>query len=1271
MTRYILPILITLTAVLASSCTDDIDYAPVGKGNATITASVTFHPLIGSLNDPKSRTEGDAIQTIDNVQICIYTPAGELYRVEGFGNGYDKKFTTGTNQDMPSDLKDAEKSESETVTAEDIKLDPLPFGRYKIFAVANYRDLTEANNPESLMRDSIATPDKLKALKTYWNQADISKNNQMFGYFSADGTSENDDAPVLTINQSAMKISAWVKRLASKLTIVYDGEDLHEGINIYIKSVSIRHIPLECTLGFDKGMLTEQYQIENYVNGNSPTSNDELIMEPENGTLWYETTYQSSVSGEIDEVKTLDENPNISDSDYKKFLNINKSVKALGAVETDENHHYVTDNNGDPVMHQQNMQALYFYENCQGNYINPKDSALYNKTPLKQDVGKNENEDDVYKDRVLYGTYIEVDALYDSRNPATVTNGPRPIKYRFMLGQDVTYNYNALRNRHYKLTLKFRGYANQPEWHIVYDEEDPGLYPQDDYYVSYLYNTRHDMPIRLTGTPYKVTLQIIENNWAPYDATQTDSVAPESATIPGQLEFRWFRDLYLQKISSPGVAENQLEDGYPNPSTYAGFTLAPMGNSCYYGLHTPTLYTQSQSGSSTPLINYTPSVEYLPNEKITPIWVGFLGLQVPSHYDDPASVLPTGVQSDPITDDYRKEATIKGLRAFYTGQGGIDTNGNKGDVKMYECTFDFSNNLPAPNQTINVRSNNGGMENGRNAATLTNNGDDSYTLTAPLFTLPKEIGYISGFSGSNPYEMFERRAKVLISAYYRKDGKNVKIVKRVPVFQTQRIVNPKGVWRTGDSQQPFHVRLMYLQNNTLNSKFRQIESDGEWTAWVATPLQEDTPRSGASIYLSGAKGIGEDGKLHGSSGSFIDFTINFNGTTETTNCEKVIVRYHNNNCQHTILVRQGYNQTVSLVEGGAEWSSFNVFAFRGDLAGRTKPTVSNPSTTAQMPTSGNGQFAVTITGLSAEMTINPLALGTMYKRGNYSEGIRILNNKTYPALQPIGSNGQGSLSLISLKKGTGNVIERVEGATAKWPEIYGIRTTNVANQNWQWSGFKGSAYGMDGSDDINDFDYDLPTYSDFEALLGQELGAGIFYANGIGAGAQETADDPEVAYGYFNDGNNSDMMSSNSGMRGIVIYNNQNYNQIFFPVGYSGIGRRTVQTMPNGNTAYRGYLRYGAVPDVLNFHSNGSGNNTYYNQYRPISYNLPSSPGALYWLKDARRMGTTSSYFAAMDFNYFDLNFSAYTLATQSPDGDALIIKPIVKPKSQSRSKSR
>ena len=1210
MIRYILPFMLIIATVLAS-CRDDLDYNTISEGEATVSATVKFQPLISSaVQDSESRTAGDAIQKIRNIQVVVYKPNGQYYAIYRYGEGYTDQFTPGTQDKMPSDLSEADQSEAQTMTASfDIK--GLPFGRYKMYVVANYPELDE---------EKIQTPLDLKNHKAEWSEDNVSLNDQMFGYFSTDDQSEYTDAPVIPVDKSSVSINAWIKRLASKLTIVYDGEELYEGINIYIKSVTVRDIPRECVLGFDESQLLPDQESKN-INGNSPSSRQELIDDPQNGTLWYKTIYQSVAAEEVDEVETLTTDPAITD--YTQWMHITKDVKALGAVSVGADHRYEyegTGSNAKIKTHQETMQALFFYENCQGDYANPGDPA-YNKTPFKEDVGKNEEHEDVYKDRVPFGTFIEVEGYYVSSNPDNQSSGN--IKYRFMLGQNTTFNYNALRNRHYKITMKFRGYGNQPEWHIVYEEEEPGLYPLPEYNVSYMYNTRHDMPIRLTGNPYKVTLQIIENNWAPYDPNQTDSVAP--ATVgTGSDNFRWYKDLYTQTDRNNGTGSANADNSSPRPTNSFDNMYG-----YYYGLQDPAKYTS--------FVKYSPAVKYMANEKVTPIWVGFLALQVPKYYDSYNRNLPTGIQDTQGPDNYSRESTITGMRNYYTGKGGLDTGEGNGaaqqsnsTVPLYQCTYDFENNLPGSNNSVQVIARNtldnseNGSADGRNAATLKNNGDDSYTLTVPLFTMPKSIGYISGFSGNNPYEAYQRRAKVLITAYYKMNTEqgveNVKITKRVPVFQQRRIVNPKGVWRTGDNTESFHVRLMDITSPDATS-FRQFDSDGEWSAWVATANDEEIPNTNSFITLSGGDSS-EGGKIKGVTGSKIDFTINFNGTTTGSRCAKVIVKYHGNICEHAIFVRQGYNTPLALVDDGVKWSSFSVFSFQG--ATLTNATANLPSATQNMP---------------AEMTVNPLALGTMYKRGNYGQGIRIINNQTWKVMERV----TGPMQLTRLVNG-----ERDDSQTAEWSNILGIANTGTsytltaAQQAWQWSTFHSNIVGS-----TQNYNYDVPTFDDFNKLAAQDFGIGVMYADG----ASETALTTATAYGYFNYGNTNDMVTSTSGMRGIIVYNRSDFNQIFFPIGYSGVGRRTTQTVPTD--ADKGYLRYGAVWYRL---STAASTN---NQYRPITYNLPANPGAMYWVKQA--YNNNGTIITAWDINYFDLSFNGYDASTYGPYGDAIPIKPVIR----------
>lgn len=88
----------------------------------------------------------------------------------------------------------------------------------------------------------------------------------------------------------------------------------------------------------------------------------------------------------------------------------------------------------------------------------------------------NDPDDPGYRDGKPCGTYIEVEGFYISNTAENPGKGA--IFYRFMLGKNADDDYNAERNFHYKLTMRFQGSANDVDWHIDY-QEDPGhLRPQ-------------------------------------------------------------------------------------------------------------------------------------------------------------------------------------------------------------------------------------------------------------------------------------------------------------------------------------------------------------------------------------------------------------------------------------------------------------------------------------------------------------------------------------------------------------------------------------------------------------------------------------------------------------------------------------------------------------------------------------------------------------------------------------------------------------------------
>ncbi|MGN1214817.1 MAG: hypothetical protein ACI4TJ_01085 [Candidatus Cryptobacteroides sp.] len=148
--------------------------------------------------------------------------------------------------------------------------------------------------------------------------------------------------------------------------------------------------------------------------------------------------------------------------------------------------------------HSETAQALYFYENNQG-------------TGSKH--GYHPDDASWDKDQKAYGTYIEVKGYYVNRTADNSSQGP--IIYRFMLGKDVTTDFNAERSNHYKVTLKFRNHANDPDWHIVYEPEQPEITIPDPLYISYVPNESVNVPVVVRGanSSTQVTADIIESHW--------------------------------------------------------------------------------------------------------------------------------------------------------------------------------------------------------------------------------------------------------------------------------------------------------------------------------------------------------------------------------------------------------------------------------------------------------------------------------------------------------------------------------------------------------------------------------------------------------------------------------------------------------------------------------------------------------------------------------------------------------------------------------------
>lgn len=686
-----------------SACRDDdMPSFEIGKGEADIAVEVKFEPMTAALEN--TRTPGNAIKEINTLAVIVYNSDKELVKVFNQGNGSndlkDYDYKVDGNTEMPKDENGkpvGDQSERTTAKAT-FKLPSLPYGKYKIYAVANMGTISE---------EDAKNIDDLKKKSLDWNADNIASNNQMFGYFTAandqNGGAEGFDAPTVIINKDMKSIHAWIKRVVSKVTVAFDPSGLKQRVWIYIHDVSIRDIPLNCLLGADNTPDSDDKLTNRY---NTP-----LYRLPASGKLIYGKDGLLSAQDAAQD-QNQDFKYDVDESVYTSWLTLSRGSGIKGSD------------------HSETAEALYFFENMQGDFEGKGEK--FNKQISSADIDGEcitEPTQEGFKNNVPYGTFIEVTGYYVSDNPQNTTKGK--IKYRFMLGKNDTYNFNAQRNHHYKLTLGFDGWANQPKWNIEYYEQDPGLYVPDKFYVSYLYNQKHMMPIKIVGDCTNLKMEIVENNWAPYDPQNSDEV-PNQVEGSGQYAFQWNKTAW--GASRKGI--------YGNNYQYRQQIIKETDN---WDTNRPTNDTQ----------------------------FGFLALAVPVNEGLP----PKTVVSDNF--DAGNNAQKK-LLDYYESNGNVKT-WNTGSQRVRDFNQDELK-YDGPE--------NGTYFRGHNGWQVTKIDNDSKMLIVPIFTRNKTMIEDSGFSGNNVYESYMRKAVIRVTASF-KNGQT--IVKQVPVFQTRRIVNPKGV----------------------------------------------------------------------------------------------------------------------------------------------------------------------------------------------------------------------------------------------------------------------------------------------------------------------------------------------------------------------------------------------------------------------------------------------------------------------------------------------
>lgn len=840
-----------LLGIMMVSCEDDFNYGgDYGDGTAAISTELLVYEVpvkvsraVADDNPVTGGTPGNVIGRItdsSNLSVLVYNAVdGSLYRIFSGEDLENYKYDERGNTDSPNDaIVDGEQAETATGRATfsiGIKesANRIRYGRYRIYAVANLNLTAEECAKESDLKNKLLS----------WNP-DIAKNNQMFGYFTeAENAtmrpSAGFDAPSIEVKRPNVSIHSWIKRAVSKVTVAFDGTNLKPGVEIFIKSVEIRDIPNTCLLGAD----------------NIPVDNDDLIDKSQYMYYGKGKSYTTDWIGYVSKSHPI--------NGYDQSIVANGSLSKEKKIEQ---------------LHSEDTPAFYFFENMQG--LGEEGTASDKRQQVKdehRDLGVvsfpdgSDPTDHAWKDTKKYGTYVVVHAHYKSDKAG---EGEGEIIYRFMLGKDTRLDYNAQRNYHYKLTLRFNGYANDVDWHIDYRRDPDKVRVQVPFYISYLYGQHGRLPIEFdeSDPETKITeikAEIISNDWAP---TGVDVGGTTTAEQYG------------------------CDFGYTTNSTDVKNEFAKYYNKYY-------LYLRSQ------------------RDPVTYKSCGFLSLEKPTNLIEVLN--PNGTEGNyPIeknSNDTHWYNNKLGERTYTAEELELTSP----DITPMEAMAKNQPHVAWEDGTYYVK-----LPIWTRARMLIK--ETGYTGNNPYTAYFREAKIKLSVTLTDK----DGNTRVL-NSFVSPTGEQQD---DLTVHQVRRIVNPKGVYRDNGNSNSFHVQLKYLEseNNTEFQNLKSSGPWRAYV--IRDTEANNIDGSGGFVSLSSTDNGAMTGEtkywylnetetrptVENVGNSPIDFYINFKDGNNGGKPRYAIIRveYNGYSCYHLIFVRQGYDPDDTFGDG-KKWMVFN------------------------------------------------------------------------------------------------------------------------------------------------------------------------------------------------------------------------------------------------------------------------------------------------------------------------------------------------------------